>query len=57
VSDSEIQELYAASYRIARSYGDIAMVHHTEDDLLACDAARRACERLPAERPVLIPTN
>lgn len=42
---------------IAWSYGDIAMVDHTEDELLACDAARRACERLPAERPFLMPTN
>jgi hypothetical protein len=42
---------------IAWSYGDIAMVDHMEDDLLACDAARRACERLPAERPFLMPTN
>lgn len=42
---------------IAWSYGDIAMVDHLEDELLACDAARRACERLPAERPFLMPTN
>ncbi|MGH8894198.1 MAG: hypothetical protein ACRDWY_12995 [Actinomycetes bacterium] len=42
---------------IAWSYGDIAMVDHTEDELLACDAAGRACERLPAERPFLMPTN
>ena len=41
---------------IAWSYGDIAMVD-TEDELLACDAARRACERLPAEHPFLMPTN
>lgn len=41
---------------IAWSYGDIAMVD-TEDDLLACDAARRTCESLPAERPFLMPTN
>ena len=41
---------------IAWSYGDMAMVD-TEDELLACDAARRACERLPAERPFLMPTN
>jgi hypothetical protein len=47
---------------IAWSYGDIAMVDHIEDGhrtgvLLACDAARRACERLPAERAILMPTN
>jgi hypothetical protein len=41
---------------IAWSYGDIALVD-TEDELLACDPARRACERLPAERPFLLPTN
>ena len=41
---------------IAWSYSDIALVD-TEDELLACDAARRACERLPAERPFLMPTN
>ena len=42
--------------RIAWSYGDIALVD-TEDALLACDAARRACAPLPAERPFLMPTN
>jgi hypothetical protein len=47
---------------IAWSYGDIAMVDHIEDGrrigaLLACDAARRTCERLPAERAILMPTN
>ncbi len=41
---------------IAWSYGDIAMVD-TEDELLACDAARRACKRLRAKRPFLMPTN
>jgi hypothetical protein len=41
---------------IAWSYGDIALVD-TEDALLACDAARRACESLPAEHPFLMPTN
>ena len=41
---------------IAWSYGDIAMVD-TDDGLLAGDAARRACERLPAERQFLMPTN
>ncbi len=41
---------------IAWSYGDIALVD-TEDALLACDAARRACAPLPAERPFLMPTN
>jgi hypothetical protein len=47
---------------IAWSYGDIAMVDHIEDGRrigvpLACDAARRACERLPAEGAILMPTN
>lgn len=44
--------------RIAWSYGDIAMVD-TDNGLLACDAARRACERLLAERqvPMPMPTN
>jgi hypothetical protein len=41
---------------IAWSYSDIALVD-TEDALLACDAARRACAPLPAERPFLMPTN
>ena len=41
---------------IAWSYGDIAMVI-TEDALLACDAARHKCERLPAKPPLLMPTN
>ena len=41
---------------IAWSYGDIAMVD-TEDELLACDAARRTCEQLHPERPFLLPTN
>ena len=42
---------------IAWSYGDIALVDHTEDAFLACDAARRACERLHPDRPFLLPTN
>jgi hypothetical protein len=48
---------------LAWSYGDIAMVDHdivvddTGGELLACDAARRTCQRLPAERPFLMPTN
>jgi hypothetical protein len=41
---------------IAWSYDDIAMVD-TADQLLACDAARRTCEPLPAERGFLLPTN
>jgi hypothetical protein len=41
---------------IAWSYGDIAMVD-TDDELLACDAARRACDRLRVKRPFLMPTN
>ena len=41
---------------IAWSYGDVALVD-TEDALLACDAARRSCEDLEAERPFLLPTN
>lgn len=53
---------------IAWSYGDIAMVDQDgtrfigerQDvgvKLLACDAARRICEPLPAERGFLLPTN
>lgn len=34
----------------------LLVVDH-KDELLACDAARRACERLPARRPFLMPTN
>ena len=30
---------------------------NTEDALLACDAARRTCERLQTERPLVMPTN
>ena len=41
---------------IAWSYGDVALVD-TDDALLACNAARRACEPLQAERPFLMPTN
>jgi hypothetical protein len=41
---------------IAWSYGDLALVD-TKDELLACDAARRACKSVPAERPFLMPTN
>jgi len=41
---------------IAWSYGDIALVD-TEDELLACDAARRVCERVHPERPFLMLTN
>lgn len=41
---------------ISWSYGDIAMVD-TGDQLLACDAARRTCERLRPKRPFLMPTN
>lgn len=40
----------------AWSYGDIALVQQ-EDELLACDAALRTCETLPAEPPFLMPTN
>lgn len=40
---------------IAWSYGDIALVD-TEDALLACDAGRRICKRLPATRGFLMPT-
>ena len=43
--------------QLAWSYGDIAMVPTTDGDSefggsLACDAAHRTCERLPAERPL-----
>jgi len=41
---------------IAWSYGAIALVD-TGDELLACDAARRACDSVPAKRPFLMPTN
>ena len=41
---------------IAWSYRDIAMVD-TDGQLLACDAARRTCDRLRARRPFLMPTN
>jgi hypothetical protein len=41
--------------RLTWSYGDIAMVDHTDGVLLACDAARHTCERLPAERPFMLP--
>ncbi|MBK5307969.1 MAG: hypothetical protein JJD92_14890 [Frankiaceae bacterium] len=41
---------------IAWSYGDIAMVD-VDDELLACDAARRSCQALDAKRPFLMPTN
>jgi hypothetical protein len=41
---------------IAWSYGEIALVD-IEDALLACDATRRTCRSLPAERPFLMPTN
>lgn len=41
---------------ISWSYGDLALIH-TEEELLACDAARRTCESLPVERQFLMPTN
>ncbi len=41
---------------IAWSYGDIALVQD-KDELLACDAARHTCEKLPAEPPFLMPTS
>ena len=40
----------------AWSYGDIALLQQG-DELLACDAALRTCETLPAEPPFLMPTN
>jgi len=40
----------------AWSYGDIALID-IEHTLVACDAAGRACERRPAERPFLMPTS
>jgi len=54
--------------QLAWSYGDIAMVDQDGTrptgargdvgvKLLACDAARRTCEPLPAERGFLLPTN
>jgi hypothetical protein len=42
---------------IAWSYADIAMVDHVDGELLACDALRGACDPLPAEQPLLMPTN
>jgi len=42
---------------IAWSYGDIALVDHTEDVLLACDVARRACQTLQPDGDFLLPTN
>jgi hypothetical protein len=41
---------------IAWSYGDVALID-TNDALIACDAARRACDHLDARRPFLMPTN
>jgi hypothetical protein len=41
---------------IAWSYGSLALVD-IENALLACDAVRRTCMNLPAERPFLMPTN
>lgn len=41
---------------IAWSYGDIALVDNG-GLLKACDAARRECQTLTAERPFLMPTN
>jgi hypothetical protein len=41
---------------IAWSYGDIALVD-TDGPFLACDAARRTCERLHPDGPFLMPTN
>jgi hypothetical protein len=41
---------------IAWSYGDVALID-IEDALLACDAARRTCERLRTERPILLPNH
>ena len=42
---------------IAWSYGDIALVDTDPGPFLACDAARRTCERLHPDRPFLMPTN
>ena len=36
--------------QLAWSYGDIAMLDYT-DEVLACDAARRMCERVPVAPP------
>ena len=41
---------------IAWSYGNLALVD-IENALLACDAVRRLCMNLAAERPLLMPTN
>ncbi|HVQ89316.1 MAG TPA: hypothetical protein VMT88_14155 [Actinomycetes bacterium] len=41
------------------SYGDVVVVDLEDRNggMIACDASRRTCERLPAEPPSLIPTN
>ena len=60
VHDTHGNRFAATSPWIAWSYGDIAMVDHTDaafDVLLACKAGGRTCEPLPAERPFLMPTN
>jgi hypothetical protein len=41
---------------IAWSYGDMALVE-LETKVLACDTARRVCERLPVEGQALMPTH
>lgn len=41
---------------IAWSYDDVAMLD-VDDGLVACEAARQLCERVPAERPFLMPSN
>ena len=57
ISTGEMWRVPKTTYAwIAWSYDDIAMVE-TKDELLACDASRRACKSLPAERPFLMPTN
>ena len=56
-TNGELWRVPKAEYPwLAWSYEDVALVDHRGDDLLACDAARRSCEPVPAERPFLLPT-
>ena len=59
IVDVKTGEMWRAAgdgyHLFAWSYGDIALVQ-TEEALLACDASRRTCERLPAGRSIRMPT-
>ena len=52
-SDEDIQGTMS---RGRAALSTLLVVDH-KDELLAGDAARCACERLPARRPFLMPTN